>query len=79
MTRNWLTALAFLFVMAVPLAAQTQVPELIPDPVPGAKPVTLERITIHGAALEGNLEGDTPDRGALVYLPPSYAASPGRH
>ena len=79
MTRNWLTALAFLFVMAVPLAAQTQVPELIPDPVPGAKPITLERITIHGAALEGNLEGDTPDRGAIVYLPPSYAASPGRH
>ena len=34
---------------------------------------TLERITVHGRALEGNLEGDTPDRPVVVYLPPSYA------
>lgn len=39
---------------------------------------TLERITVHGAALEGNLGGDTPDRPVTVYLPPSYAASPQR-
>lgn len=40
---------------------------------------TLERITVHGTALEGNLSGDTPDRPVSVYLPPSYDASPDRH
>jgi S-formylglutathione hydrolase FrmB len=39
---------------------------------------TLERITVHGEALVGNLEGDSPDRCVSVYLPPSYAASPDR-
>ena len=47
---------------------QTQVPPVIP----GAKPVTVEHIKIHGAALEGNLEGDAVDRDAIVFLPPSY-------
>ena len=53
-----------------PVSAQmaTEVPEV----VAGAKPVTLEKITIHGVALEGNLEGDAVDREVLVYLPPSY-------
>jgi enterochelin esterase-like enzyme len=36
----------------------------------------LERITVHGDSLVGNLAGDTPDRPVSVYLPPSYAASP---
>lgn len=40
--------------------------------------VVTERITVHGASLEGNLEGDSPDRGVIVYLPPSYAASKAR-
>src|SRR5688500_13971170 len=39
---------------------------------------TLERITVHGRALEGNLEGDSPDRPVVVYLPPSYRTSPQR-
>jgi len=39
---------------------------------------SLERITVHGASLEGNLEGDTPDRPVTVYLPPGYADSPDR-
>ena len=41
-------------------------------PVAGAKPVTVEHIKIHGAALEGNLEGDAVDREVIVFLPPSY-------
>jgi len=45
-----------------------------PEAVPGAKPVTVERIKIHGRSLEGNLEGNAVDRDALVLLPPSYAA-----
>jgi S-formylglutathione hydrolase FrmB len=44
----------------------------IPAPVAGAASVTTERITVHGASLVGNLEGDSPDRGVIVYLPPSY-------
>lgn len=39
---------------------------------------TVERITVHGRALEGNLEGDSPDRTVFVYLPPSYASAPQR-
>ncbi len=39
---------------------------------------TVEHITVHGKLLEGNLLGDTPDRQVYVYLPPSYAAQPGR-
>jgi S-formylglutathione hydrolase FrmB len=39
---------------------------------------TVEKITVHGASLVGNLEGDSPDRAVFVYLPPSYASSPGR-
>lgn len=34
---------------------------------------TLERIKVHGKSLEGNLEGDSPDRDVSIYLPPSYA------
>jgi enterochelin esterase-like enzyme len=39
---------------------------------------TLERLTVHGRALEGNLEGDSPDRPVVVYLPPSYAKDTAR-
>lgn len=53
-------------------------PLVVPDPVPGAKPVAAERIKVHGASLEGNLEGDSPDREVIVYLPPSYATSGAR-
>jgi enterochelin esterase-like enzyme len=50
-----------------------QVPTDVPPVVAGAKAVTVERIKIHGKALEGNLEGDAVDRDVLVFLPPSYA------
>jgi enterochelin esterase-like enzyme len=43
-----------------------------------ALPGTVERIVVHGKALEGNLEGDSPDREATVYLPPSYASDQAR-
>lgn len=57
----------------IPPAAPPRPPLVVPDPVPGAKAVITERITVHGASLEGNLEGDSPDRAVIVYLPPSYA------
>ena len=43
-----------------------------------ARPATVERITIHGKALEGNLEADAADRTVLVFLPPSYAPERNR-
>jgi len=46
-----------------------QVQTIVPEVVSGAKPVTVEHIKIHGAALEGNLEGDAVDRDAIVFLP----------
>lgn len=39
---------------------------------------TYERIKVHGKSLEGNLEGDSPDRDVSVYLPPSYATAKNR-
>ena len=50
----------------------------MPPVVPGAKPVTVEHIKVHGTALEGNLEGDAVDRDVLVFLPPSYARDKSR-
>jgi hypothetical protein len=34
------------------------------------RPGTLERVTVHGDSLLGNLAGDSPDRLVSVYLPP---------
>jgi len=59
------------------LAAQVQT--IVPEVVSGAKPVTVDHIKIHGAALEGNLEGDAVDRDAIVFLPPSYEKNKKRH
>jgi enterochelin esterase-like enzyme len=41
-------------------------------------PQTVQRITVHGKGLEGNLEGDSPDRDVAVYLPKSYATERAR-
>ncbi len=68
--------LSLLILLSV--GAYAQVPTEVPAPVAGAKPVTVEHIKIHGAALEGNLEGDAVDRDALVFLPPSYGIDPTR-
>ncbi len=55
-----------------------QVQTEVPPAVPGAKPVTVERIKVRGAALEGNLEGNAVARDVLVFLPPSYARQKSR-
>ena len=62
------------FVPRLAAQLQTEVPPL----VSGAKPVSVERIKIHGASLEGNLEGNPVDRDVLVFLPPSYAKEKSR-
>jgi enterochelin esterase-like enzyme len=65
------TMLAMTVVPGPWVAAQVQTE--VPPVVPGAKPVTVEHIKIHGKALEGNLEGEAVDRDAFVFLPPSYS------
>lgn len=50
----------------------------VPERVDGARPVTVERIRITGAALVGNLEGNDDTRDVLVLLPPSYFLEPTR-
>jgi enterochelin esterase-like enzyme len=49
-----------------------QVQTIVPPVIPGAKAVAVEHIKVHGASLEGNLEGDAVDRDVIVFLPPSY-------
>ncbi|MGO9433045.1 MAG: alpha/beta hydrolase [Terracidiphilus sp.] len=73
----WAMVLGTTFSFAPVLSAQVQT--IVPPVVPGAKPVTVEHIKIHGTALEGNLEGDAVDRDTFVFLPPSYAKEKHRH
>lgn len=60
-----LTSIALLLGLAIAIggAAQAQGP---------IHHGSLERVLVHGKSLEGNLEGDSPDRNVSVYLPPSY-------
>lgn len=46
----------------------------------GARATTgsVERIVVRGKALEGNREGDSPERAVMVYLPPGYAGDQNR-
>ncbi len=78
--RRILAALAvvvpFGFVNTSPGYAQVQTQ--VPPVVPQARPATVEHIKIHGASLEGNLEGDAVDRDVIVFLPPSYQKEKSR-
>src|SRR5881394_3045446 len=47
-------------------------------PAAQIKKGAVEQIKVHGKSLEGNLEGDSPDRDVFVYLPPSYRANQNR-
>ncbi|MFP5236339.1 MAG: alpha/beta hydrolase [Acidobacteriota bacterium] len=54
------------------IPAFAQVKTEVPPVIPTAKPVTVEHIKVHSAAIEGNLEGESADRDVIVFLPPSY-------
>lgn len=58
--------------LAAPGSGSAQVATQVPAVVAGAAPVKVEHIRVHGASLEGNLEGDAVDREVIVFLPPSY-------
>src|SRR5579864_8315284 len=62
-----LVTLGLTIAFAPRLVAQVQTE--VPPAIPGAKPMTVEHIKVHGAALEGNLEGDTADREVFIFLP----------
>src|SRR5688500_14497754 len=72
MSRRPRLLLALLAICGVSRPAAGQMETQIPSPVPGAQPVTLEKIKVHGKALEGNLERNAVDRDVLVFLPPGY-------
>jgi enterochelin esterase-like enzyme len=61
------------FSIFVPISLRAQVQTEVPPVIPGAKPVVVEHIKVHGSVLEGNLEKDAVDRDVFVFLPPSYA------
>jgi enterochelin esterase-like enzyme len=66
--RRALIAIALFSIAARSPSAQTL------PPLKGS----VERVKVHGVSLEGNLEGDSPDRDVSVYLPPSYRTDPQR-
>lgn len=69
-----LVATALLALVAAPAAAQNiQAP-----PLPIPEGITVEEIKVHGAALEGNLEANDPNRDVMVVLPPSYRTNPNK-
>jgi enterochelin esterase-like enzyme len=70
--------LSIALIVSCVVVAAAQVKTEVPPVVPGAKPVTVEHIKVHGASLEGNLEGDAVDRDVIVFLPPSYASARNR-
>ena len=71
-TKRQIQGVTFFLAVTMGLALTAQVATNVPQVVPGAKPVMVDHIKIHGAALEGNLEGDAVDRDVIVFLPPSY-------
>jgi len=48
---------------------------LAQTPAAAAMKGTVEHIKVHGKSLEGNLEGDSPDRDVFIYLPPGYSTN----
>lgn len=76
--RLFLTVLVASAMAAAAPCAHAQVATIVPPPVPGAAPVIVQDIKVHSVALEGNLEGESPDRDVIVYLPPDYNANPGK-
>lgn len=67
-----LAAPMLLGLAALSAPAAAQVTTAAPPAAPNARPVTIERITVHAPSIEGSLEGDSADRTVLVVLPPSY-------
>lgn len=70
--RVWCAAALMVALWSSAGAASAQVQTEVPPVVPGARSVTVEHIKVHGASLEGNLEGEAVDRDVIIFLPPGY-------
>ncbi|MHB8816483.1 MAG: alpha/beta hydrolase [Steroidobacteraceae bacterium] len=66
------TALSVMAAVSLIAPAYAQMKTESPAIVPGAKPVTVEHLKVHSAAVAGNLEGESADRDVIVFLPPGY-------
>ena len=67
-----LIAGALLALLATPAAAQN----ITAPPPPIPEGITVEKISVPGPSLVGNLEGNDTNRQVMVVLPPGYAANP---
>jgi len=74
--RIYLLGILLAWMSSAPALAQVET--RVPPPVPGAAAARIERLKVHSAAIEGNLEGESADRDVLVVLPPGYARNPTR-
>jgi enterochelin esterase-like enzyme len=72
---SMMTAFSFALCLALIVVAACM---FIPMATGQMKQGMVERIKVHGKSLEGNLDGDSPDRDVSVYLPPSYKTEKGR-
>jgi enterochelin esterase-like enzyme len=75
-TKSMLAVALVAGIAAPELGAQVQT--IVPPVMSGAKPVITEQIKVHGASIEGNLEGESADRDVIVFLPPSYSKEKNR-
>lgn len=66
------------FAVAVLLVAGVVAYAFAPSESHSAKG-SVQRVKIHGKHLEGNLEGDSPDRDVSIYLPPGYDSETTPH
>lgn len=79
MKRCHLLALGCLMSAALSMPAFAQVNTKQPDPVEGALPTVVEKISVHSPSIEGNLMGETAERDVFVVLPPGYEDNPDKH
>lgn len=73
MLKTLLAAAALAAVAAPAMAQNITAPDAV---VPAG--ITVQAVMVHGASLEGNLEGNAATREAMVVLPPGYASNPTR-
>ncbi|MEO6388190.1 MAG: alpha/beta hydrolase-fold protein [Croceibacterium sp.] len=75
MFKTTLAALAALAAVAGTPALAQNITAPAP-PIPDG--IKVDAVMVHSAALEGNLEGNSVEREAMVVLPPSYASNPNK-
>ena len=62
-----------------PLASLAALVAFIAAPAHSQVAARIEWKTLHSAAMEGNLEGNSAERGAFVVTPPGYDEHPDKH